>query len=146
MVANQRNVCRIQYAVSPISITLYYNHLKWNPPKSSSKFFFGLLFPLFSFGRPSGDPEGTAGVDTASGLPCPSFGLGFCVGVEMVGGSGGPYWSGLFEEPLDPFWTFMVFLLWLLPTVILIGSIFFNFWSATFGLSALLIRSNWDFF
>lgn len=74
-----------------------------NISKSSSKFFFGLLFPLFSFGRPSGDPCSTAGVDTASGLPCPSFGLGFCVGVEMVGGSGGPYWSGLFEEPLDPF-------------------------------------------
>ena len=74
-----------------------------NISKSSSKFLFGLLFPLFNFGRPSGDPFGTAGVDTASGLPCPSFGLGFCVGVEMVGGSGGPYWSGLFEEPFDPF-------------------------------------------
>ena len=72
-----------------------------NISKSSSKFFFGLVFPLFSFGLPSGDR--TAGVDTASGLPCPCLGASrFCVGVD-IGGSGGPYWSGLFEEPLDPF-------------------------------------------
>ena len=74
-----------------------------NISKSSSKFFFGLLFP---FGRLlSGETAvETAGVDTANGLPCPCR---FCVGVDILGGSGGPYepWSdGLFEEdPLDPF-------------------------------------------